>query len=327
MNLKIIVVVILVSIVILISLFVGLRLLPNSSVISETTKASPTAWSITWTGGVPALWILQNVNATFSGDITFTPNVRMEKFDENTCGFEVSANGTLEHGYIYGVNVTFWESDNYSSIEYDTDPFSPLFSENLSIGGNADLFQNSGLKAFFALAGENQPKDFYFKRGASWNLDESPFSKNYQLEVDVAVTYYNGTIFKEAIQPLQLTISPVANTDTATAELLTSGTNYTQNMIGYPIQNEFFNISVTKGDEISILAQGYYYSNDAGPIFQIILNDPEGHTQNSTGYTGAFESNSLSCLANSTGNWTIEIASLDSEYGYYWIQALDTKLS
>lgn len=124
----------------------------------------------------------------------------------------------------------------------------------------------------------------------------------------------------QCITGLSLNVYPPPNISPATAQIISSGTNYSQNIIGNYTPSEFYNISVPLGDVISIWAQSYYLQNDAPVYFSIFLYDPTGNMRNST--SPPFRNGYLSYVANSSGNWTIEIRADTGSFGYYWVEAL-----
>jgi hypothetical protein len=284
--------------------------------------------------GLHGIWLGQDIDASYAGDITLAQDIRIgmleavpaELAGSDSVGFVVYATGRLERGFICGLNITFNENYNDSMVIFDSisswqriyslgSPKSstePSHAYNLSLLSYEHYMQGSGLKAFVALAGVNQPKSFYFDGSVYWEL-ESPYSQAHQMEVDVDVVYYNGTVFKEVIQPFLLSIAPDNNNDFPNATEISTG-NYTNLYVGLLDPVDYYKIYLNSGERLQVYAYGI---SSPMALFNIYVYDPDENLNAETSQLNV--SQTLAFTADSAGYWFIQIQSdIPSQTsGYY----------
>jgi hypothetical protein len=300
--------VVLLSIMIPVSLFTGLRLtgvLPDEPVISQTTKLLPVTWETERSAASNPYLAQEYVNASYKGDIELTSTVSIlyPGYDVYFGTYEgalvgVNATATLQKGFIYEVNVTFWENYSDSTVGFQTGQI----AQNLSILFLSDYFtgqRGNGLKAFVTLAGKNQPNSVHFDTNdLSWRLN-SPFNQTHIMEVDVEITYYNGTNYESIIQPFLLTISSDNNTTFQSATPVSDGI-YTNLYAGYEDPLNYYKIYLETGRTIKI---SFNETSDFWFLFRVYIYDSEQTLRAETAKPDL--SQTIEFTSDSTGYWSV----------------------
>lgn len=332
MNLKSKGAVILLSIMMpmgLLAVFRVTGVLHDAPVISETMRLSSVMWE-TVRSGAHSLRLGENLNTSFAGDVTLRHDIEIDKMEaiptdlggSDWVGLVVYASGALEHGFICGVNITFWENYTDSLVELvDVGDWQRMYSSpinydwshasNLSLLSYTQYQQGSGLKAFVALEGVNQPKSIYFDGNVYWEL-ESPYSQAHQIEVDIEVVYYNGTAFKDVIQPFVLKIAPDNNNDFKNAPEIFVG-NYTNLYVGYEDPVDYYKIYLNQGERIQVYVYGI---SEPKAMLNVYVYDSDGKPKGETSQLGT--SQTMAFTSDSVGYWFIQIQSdVPNSSGFY----------
>jgi hypothetical protein len=158
----------------------------------------------------------------------------------------------------------------------------------------------------------------------SWFLDDYLASHSLTItahldydNVDISSGQHTGITLNST---LNLNICPDGDDSPRTAQTVSSGTLVNRTIIGYYDQEDCYNISLSQGDNITVQADAYNVTvHDCKPIFHIYLYDPGGNPKNWTG-DGYFEN--ASCIADTSGNWTIQVnasTTYTNTWGYYWL--------
>jgi hypothetical protein len=238
---------------------------------------APATWETERSGASNPNLPLDYVNASYEGDIalTSTLSIQYPGYDvwfDNYDGALLGVNTTavLQRGFIYEVNVTFWENYSDSTVGFEV----TQIAKNLSSLSWSDYFtgqRGSGLKAFSILAGINQPKSVYFDTNTmSWRLF-SPFNQTHNMEVDVEITYYNGTDFERIVQPFDLRISFDNNTTFQDATPISAGT-YVNLYAGYQDPLNYYKIYLEKGRTMKVSINE---TSEYGFLFKVYIYDTE----------------------------------------------------
>jgi len=219
----------------------------------------------------------------------------------------VTLNASTLKGHIESIDFAF--SDDYERAQIDVVPFDigPQI-QNLSI---RDL-KSMAREAFMNLTGVNCPKSVNLWTPISWIL-RSPYSQAHLLKVVFKLVYFNGTAYREIVQPFQLGLSPDSNNSFEEAVEVFEG-RYLKLFIGGEDPKDFYKIYATQGEKIRISVDSASWSS-LKPYLGLCIYDSEGIPRvRSREWISFFET--IDFVANSTGFWFIEVRIL-SHWGYY----------
>jgi hypothetical protein len=252
-------------------------------------RLTPATWETEKAAGSPYL-VPENINASYEGDIALMDNIQII-YPGYDLGFDnldgpvlaVNATATLQRGFIYSVNVTFWENYSDSAVAFQHSDELQSLTQNLTLLSLSDFWRTghrgSGLKAFLTLAATNQSKSVHFYTDdVSWRLF-SPFNQTHQMEVDVEIIYYNGTSFERLVQPFLLKISSDNNNTFQDATLISEGTNYTNLYVGYQDPLNYYKIYLNRGQTIKVQVDGI---SQTDVFFRVCVYDPEERLSSET---------------------------------------------
>lgn len=137
-------------------------------------------------------------------------------------GMNVTAVANVSLGFVSSMRFTFRESYPNSHVcliggSPNSDAYSPSFYtlENLALEESAYGFNRwwlleNNTKAYIKAKGINQPSKTYFSTVAHWVL-QSSFNQTHQLEITLALTYWNTSCYKEVVLPIVLSLQPDSN--------------------------------------------------------------------------------------------------------------------
>jgi hypothetical protein len=194
--------------------------------IAETKTLEPAKWEFERPNRSMAVTennTCENVTASYNcGDFSMNSaitiyNYLCDEFGDPGLSTAVSAAASVPKGYLVDVNVTFQENYATSQVYLPSSECFELYY-NLSITKCVRDGLLSGIeKSFFTLTGSNSPKQVSFWKSGYWVL-RSSYNQTHLLEVNVQLTYYNGTVYKRVVQPFFLKIFPDSNNSFETAE-------------------------------------------------------------------------------------------------------------
>lgn len=194
------------SVVLPISLFISFRL---TGILQETITETITLETIRWEFKRPNQSVILNetLKSPYSnGEISTIMTVRIWKYDvdglflDDLVTITVSTNLTtiMPKSFVENVYIVL-QTDYQSPVGWIHTDFR---FENLSLI-DVEEWGWRGTKAYVNLKGMNHPKGAYFSGLPLYRL-KTPNNQTHQLEVIFELTYYNGTAYKEVIQPFQL---------------------------------------------------------------------------------------------------------------------------
>jgi len=231
-------------------------------VIAKTTVLKPVSWEF-----VRPFRALDLVGHDFyngSSFVTDSGGVISETIDflsywpqTDYSDIELDMNFTLsssfKQGFMVDANVTFQENDSATSTVVF---YSNLQAcENLSITNQEEslvLGEGESLTAA-TLANSNDSRQTYFREPLEWYPSYLE-NQTQAITMSFDVTYSNGTVYEEVIQPFKLQLDAyVNNTSFSTAEPIQYGTYtlfYTDDVSG----TSYYNVSVPSMKSINVSA-------------------------------------------------------------------------
>jgi len=249
--------------------------------------------------------IKDDVNSTYTdAELVMDCSVFVDDLGGNILSMIVKVNVSVFRGFVSNLNLTFWEDFENSRLDFWSEDYwltAYSHGENLSISDHVDFRRGSGLKAFLELRGENQSKGVYFDGFMDWWLS-SPSNHTHHMELNVELIYFNGSVFKKIIQPLQLTIGPDNNNSPDLADSIQMGTTYSGLYLGVDDDVDFYKVNVPQ-------ERAFYVKADVEeemhphPDFEVLVYDPHGNFSGSSPHD---YHHYLQFDANIGGEWLIE---------------------
>jgi hypothetical protein len=281
--------------------------------VNETTVLAPAQWQFER----PSFYIPfhDSVQRIYSNDIWMNATLSMRVFYDEyeydsspMLGSWLDLTVDAKTGFVDSVNVTFHDEYAQSFVVIKDTGYS---AENLTATAVQDWVRGAE-KGFINLQATNRPQGVFLKVRPAWVL-ESPANQTQTLTITAKVTYFNGTVYKQAIQPFELKLAADnSNTfDTATEVKL----NQTiADCAGGSDQQDFFKFYVNTNDNISIVVtpsayfgfELYLYNSSQGMPFDFVRR-------------GLGEVGSLSATAQTNGWWFVEIKPYVTPGGIYWL--------
>jgi hypothetical protein len=195
---------------------------------------------------------------------------------------DLNLTADLTEGFVQNVTVTIQSNSSASWVElYITNPGMPTeavdwegllnlagYSEGPSAMGNVE-------KAFVEFMGEKNSHQVSISVWPNWWF-EGAFSETEQMNVSFATSYFNGTDYKEVVQPFSLTlVSDNEHTFETAKEVATNQTvagfispdDLADFFKVYLDQGETFNVTVLRGDiNLSIILSLYSSTDENNPL-------------------------------------------------------------
>jgi hypothetical protein len=302
-----------ISIVVPVGLLTTFRLtgiLNGPATISETI----TLETIQWEFERPTFLVdfMDNVEGSYNNEISINQSIFIYHYipeswygGSHALQLNLSLSAVLEEGYLENINVTFLDAFLESSVtipdlkfggKNDTD----AVWDNLAATAYRDWLQGVE-KAFVNLKGVNYPRTVYLRLSPAWIL-RSPHNQTQQLTVRVEVTYFNGTLYKKAVQSFQLKLVADVNNSFETAEEISSGESE-RHFLGGGDRQDFYKIYLTNGETINVTMLP-----PVGSDFDLFLYDPVdkiNSVANSTYEPNVIEH--IEYTVDSAGWWFIEV--------------------
>ena len=233
---------------------------------------------------------------------------------------------SFKQGFMVDANVTFQETDTFPSMVDLRSDLQPT-CENLSIAGREDSWELGGsLRAFVALANPNDSAETFLKQAVDWAL-LGPENQTQTLTVNADVTYFNGTVYEEVIQPFQLQLSNHVNTSFDTAEetaLNQPQNSYVSNAGDDTV--DYFKVWLTNGTSASFTLN-YLTSafTSVGGDMEMRVYDPNRQLRTSIIYGVNDTLSQLTTEVNETGWWYVELDTmLPNGYVVYTLTIVPT---
>ena len=250
----------------------------------------------------------QKINSTFFDGGWINASVLAGTFfsDEQFFNLDLNLTADLNEGFVQNVTVTIESNSSASWVELDiTDPASPTSSVNwegplsLTRYSQGPSAEGNVEKAFVEFMGESNSHQVSISVWPNWWF-EGAFSETEQMNVSFATSYFNGTDYKEVVQPFSLTlVSDNEHTFDTAKEVATN-----QTVIGfiggddnadffkvYLDQGETFNATDFRGSCLLAIMLNLYSSADdnpliSSPIYEGISLSPQSiaYSISSTGW-------------------------------------------
>jgi hypothetical protein len=291
--------------------------------VAETLQLQPAVWNRVRTfdwSVVPDPWF----NASYVGsDVALTVTYCFARFDENpswggptlSLGIKV-LNLSVTTGFVSGVDVAFQESYALSRAVYATPSFSTYgnLTCNEMVDGNSGFRPLGEDKLHAQMLAVGEPSsvyvaDFY----VNYQLN-SPHSQAHQIMIEATVTYFNGTVYKQLIQPLKFNFAPNHNHSFDEAYEISFGTRrdcLDGNINGDQV--EYFKIPFTEGQKVKVAIA--YLQHEPWLFSDIYIYNPNRELEASL-LVNLNDPPYVTFSINQTGWWYIKIAYVDPVYNY-----------
>lgn len=234
---------------------------------------------------------------------------------DNILHMRLDLSAAIVQGFVSNINLTFWEDFEDSRIYFGDDVIHGhlSYAENLSIGDYVEFHQKSGLKAFLELTGENQSKKVQFYHFMEWWLS-SPQNYTHQMAINVEFIYFNGTVYREIIQPFQLILSLDNNNSFDTATQLAMQDYLAKQYIGGEDKADYYKVNVPQGYMIFIEAKAADIDGEV-PSFYVLLYDPQKIQRVKSGWDYNV---TIDYAPDIAGDWFVKVLrAFDWSSGYY----------
>lgn len=165
--------------------------------------------------------------------------------------------------------------------------------------------------------GTSRPKSVHLSvQGVQWVL-RTPPNHAHKLSVDMELTYFNGTAYKKVVQPFQIQLALDSNNSFEEAREIAQGT-YSKLYLGGYDKEDYYRIYVPQNHLIQVYAHETGPANQAHPAFYVNLYTPEEKWK--TGSSSTNYSQNTSYIADSSGEWFIQVLTDGYSFGYYELQ-------
>jgi hypothetical protein len=327
-----------------VGLFAGFKLtgvISGPATIAETVHLQPVVWirEEPYLGdqipGDPFF------NTSYAGDdvaLDVSHWLGYGAFDENSdntqfwggptlWSFGIEAvNASVPKGFVTSVEVAYREAYPQSSAEF-FEKQGAWFYGNLTLSEAVDRYSDPQVlgenKAYVKASAVGQPRAVYMGNLWLYYHLSSPYNYTHQIMIDVTVTYFNGTVYKQLVQPVELVFGPDHNNSFQTAEEIGFGVHqdYVDDSInGDPV--DYFKIYLQEGTEVrmSVLVQGsdyqLYPANGSGLNPDVFLYDTN---RNLEAYL-VFQGSNLQLPENDTSQIVLNV----NQTGWWYVKATTT---
>jgi len=331
------------SILVPVGLFAGFKLtgvISGPPTVAETVHLQPAVW----TRERPYMWCYvpgdEWLNTSYAdGEITFSVRLVLVSYSDDwldcgpaLVGFGISSlNASVPSGFIESVQVDYKETypESWAYIRQFAVTYGNLTTYSTADGySNYQMLENESKACLKALA-LGQPREVYMGEQCVDYWLHSPYNYTHRITIEVAVTYFNGTVYKQLVQPVELVFGPDHNNSFEEAEEIGFGTHrdYADDTVeGDPV--DYFKIYFQEGQKvnISVLMQrgNELYPPPGGkPYFfphDTFVYDPKGNIEACLLYKQNTTYQMVLSI-NATGWWQIKVT---GELPYLY--ALDVSL-
>jgi hypothetical protein len=289
--------------------------------VNETTVLAPAQWQFER----PSFYIpfhdsvQRSVQRIYSNDIwmnaTLSVRVFYDEYEYDSSpmlGSWLDLTVDAKTGFVDSVNVTFHDEYAQSFVVIKDTGYS---MENLTATAVQDWVRGAE-KGFINLQAINRPQGVFLKVRPGWVL-ESPANQTQTLTITAKVTYFNGTVYKQVIQPFELKLVEDNSNTFDTAKEVKLNQTITD-CAGGSDQQDFFKFYVNANDNISIIVTpSVYFGYDL-----YLYNSSQGVPFDSVKY--CWDVSSLNATAQTNGWWFVEIKP-DRSAGIYWLNVSVTR--
>jgi hypothetical protein len=161
-----------------------------------------------------------------------------------------------------------------------------------------------GDKAHVEAVAVGQPHEVHIE--GLWLLyyPNSAYNYTHQITIEITVTYFNGTAYKQLVQPIDFTFGPDHNNSFEDAEEITFGTHQgyvDRDPNGDPV--DYFKIYLHQGQKVRISAWNAPYPGELAP--DVFVYNPEESLEGS--WSLAQTTSQMVLSINQTGWWYIKV--------------------
>lgn len=281
--------------------------------IAETTTLDVIVWKRErpyLPGNIPGDYAFET--NYFTDEIAFTEVLWAENYMSDWFGggpatFLAIYNSSVSvsHGFVKNVQFNFTEEYHASTAYFH----SKMDLSNLRIDRiipNTNFHELTGnTKAFLSAVGVGEPKQVLLANATAEYMFHSSYNYTHQIEITSEVVYFNGTVFKKIVQPVQFVFGPDDNNSFEMAEEIRFGTHkaYLDGLVGGdPV--DYYKIWLEQGQKVKVSLGEYL-----GVEREARVLNPEGQL---IAYLSLYrESNNREAIINveSTGWWYIQVNS------------------
>jgi hypothetical protein len=175
--------------------------------------------------------------------------------------------------------------------------------KNLTMSGHSEGIGGSTEKAFISLDGVDDPKEVSSSIWFMWSV--GPRNQTEQLDLNVEVTYFNGTEHKKVIQPFQIKLVADDNNSFETAREIPANRTI-QDFIGFYDREDFFKVQLMKGEILNVTVDNAHGLLARENLSLYSSEDTNNALKTDNSYDHDYPL-SVQYTANSIGYWYIEV--------------------
>ena len=246
------------------------------------------------------------VNGSYFDAGTISENVFIDFNFQASLYFRMNITADLNQGFVESIKVITFDSlsSSHFSFGIDGDTRYTILLENLTdstAGSNSLILAN----------GVNHPRRVSMLLSPSLSLS-SPDNQNESVTLFAVVTYFNGTSYKKAVRPFNLTLIAYNNTSFESAEELQINGTAIERVGGVNRTEDFYKIHLGTGETANVtwtpvVGSGslYIYSSEnlSSPLYISPLPPEFGYGVQSITFT-----------ANHSGWWYIKVLTYFAMY-------------
>lgn len=294
-------------------------LLHGPATITETITLD----ILTWETERPAaiLHIGDELASVYEGEVNLIQTLLVDGYHfsdpvyygSNTFALALNLTASVTIGHFEGVRIVFEEHSAEAGINFAAEVQGIRKYTNLTL----TEVKNWSKIVYMNLTATNQPSSIDFWTVADW-VFRTPYNQTHTLDGRTEVVYFNGTVFKEVVQPFQLKVFSDDNNSFENAEELHEG-YYPRFYIGardFGDPRDYYKIYAAEGQRIRITADATPYMAKVVmvPFINLYVYAPDQSLAAATEHEDYKQT--VEFTANSTGYWFIEVRIM-SNYGFY----------
>jgi hypothetical protein len=227
-------------------------------------------------------------------------------------------NASVPNGFIVSVELTFKEAypTSHASFEWDGNYENLTLHKVLGGSDNFAVLGTKSVKAYLKASAIGQPRGVYMAwQGVAYFLC-SQYNQTHHIMIETAVTYFNGTVYKRLVQPVELVYGPDHNNSFEAAEEIGFGqrTAYIDNDVnGDPVDYYKIWLHDRQTVQVSSLVEG------GGVVFgpSMFIYDPEKNVEVCWGYRQNETLSQITLNINQTDWWYIKVTGEEIGGGIY----------
>jgi hypothetical protein len=298
--------------------------------VSEVTRLQPTVWNLERPYEMSKIAGPYSLNTSYLGsDIALTVRFCPGEYDPKfpgpgptlTTGLD-PVNASVPKGFVESLQVVYKEAYSPSQVSLFYGDKGAMAYGNLTPSRVADGEINSQSlgedKAYVKALAVGQPREVYVE--GLWLLyyPNSAYNYTHYITIEITVTYFNGTAYKQLIQPIDFTFGPDHNNSFDEAEQIGFGLSrayYVDDSVnGDPV--DYFKISLQEGQKVTtsvlILEDYKLYPPISGLNPDVFIYDPNRNLEASLFLPGSnlHAHNATSQIVlniNQTGWWYVKV--------------------